>query len=379
MKTVAGNNIRILFFIGSLCSGGKERRLVELLSYLKSKEAYDLLLVMTRDEIHYPEFHKLDIPKIVIHKRFKKNDISVFIKLYSICNSYKPHLIHTWGRIQTFYTLPTVLGKKIPLINSQITAAPPQVNKWSIFQIIDKLNFITSTIILSNSKAGLNAYKPPHKKSRIIHNGINLKRVEDLPDMQVVKAKYDIKTPHIVLMVASFTPNKDYALFSKVAHLVTKERSDITFIGVGGYLDNDHLFQKLKAETKGNKQILFLERTSNVEALINACSIGVLFSNKAVHGEGISNAIMEYMALSKPVIANDAGGTSEILIDNRTGFLVKDETPEQISKMLMDLMDDENKRKRFGNEGREAIEKYFTIDKMGLQFEKVYQEAVHIN
>mgnify|MGYP003575504846 CR=1 FL=1 len=367
--------VRILFFIGSLCSGGKERRLVELLSYLKNKEAYEMLLVMTRDEIHYPEFYKLNIPKVVIKKSFKKNDISIFFKLYSTCIKFKPHLIHTWGRIQSFYALPSVLGKKIPLVNSQITAAPPRLSPWSLNKFIDRLNFIYSKVILSNSKAGLKSYRPPLEKSRVIYNGINLGRVVNLPDEQLVKSSFGIKTPYTVLMVASYTQNKNYLLFHEVATLVTKERSDITFIGVGGCLDDDNLFKSLKAASVNNGQILFLERTPDVEALISVCSIGVLFSNKVVHGEGISNAIMEYMALAKPVIANDAGGTSEILIDDVTGFLIKDESPRQISRLMIDLIDDEDRRKKFGNAGRMMIEKYFTIDKMGFEFEKVYMEA----
>lgn len=373
-----GEKIRILFFIGSLCSGGKERRLIELLSFLKNKDIYELLLVMTRDEVHYPEFYKLNIPKVIIKKSFKKNDISVFFKLYVICSKYKPHLIHTWGSIQSFYALPAVVVRSIPLVNSQITAAPPQVKQWSLSQFINKLNFLYSKIILSNSKAGLHSYNPPLEKSRVIHNGINLKRVDNLQDVQLVKSRYGIKTPYLVLMVASFTQNKDYTLFYKIAKLVTKERADITFIGIGGFLDNDHIFKSLKADTVNNNQILFLERTSDVESLIKVCTVGVLFSNKSIHGEGISNAIMEYMALAKPVIANDAGGTNEILIDNENGFLVKDENPEQISQLLIDLIDDENKRIKFGNNGRALIEKNFTIDKMGLEFEKVYNEAVRI-
>ena len=41
--------------------------------------------------------------------------------------------------------------------------------------------------------------------------------------------------------------------------------------------------------------------------------IGVLTTNHLVTGEGISNVIMEYMALQKPVIATIGGGTAESL------------------------------------------------------------------
>ena len=40
-----------------------------------------------------------------------------------------------------------------------------------------------------------------------------------------------------------------------------------------------------------------------------------LTTNDLIHKEGVSNSILEYMALSKPVIATDGGGTNEIVID----------------------------------------------------------------
>ena len=54
--------MKILFFIETLAAGGKERRLVELLSYLKTNTEFELLLVIRRDEIEYPTFYNLSIP-----------------------------------------------------------------------------------------------------------------------------------------------------------------------------------------------------------------------------------------------------------------------------------------------------------------------------
>ena len=47
---MASNNrpTRILYFIGSLEAGGKERRLIELLTYLKQKEGFDLMVVVMK-------------------------------------------------------------------------------------------------------------------------------------------------------------------------------------------------------------------------------------------------------------------------------------------------------------------------------------------
>ena len=124
-----------------------------------------------------------------------------------------------------------------------------------------------------------------------------------------------------------------------------------------------------------NPRILLTGRIHDVEALVNTCTVGVLFSNKAVHGEGISNSVMEYMSLARPVIANDAGGTKEIMQHNVNGYLVTQQTENEIIAMIMGLIDNPEKCTAFGNAGRKIIEGSFSLDKMGKAFEKTYEDV----
>lgn len=368
---------RILFFIGSLVSGGKERRLIELLTYLKEQGSYDLMMVVTKDEVHYPAFFKLEIPYQVIRKQRKKNDLSVFYQFYKICKKFQPNLIHTWGSMQSFYTLPAVIGQGVPLVNSQITAAPPHINKWSVVNLIDRINFRFSKVILSNSKAGIDAYNPPVGKGKVIYNGLNTERFVNLPPIDEMRSKYGIKTPYSVVMSASFTANKDYRFFYQVADAVTKRRKDITFIGVGRADKTSGLYDEIKSLSKGNDLMIFPGRINDVEALVNACTVGMLFSNKSVHGEGISNSVLEYMALGKPVIANDAGGTREIVHSNENGYLIADQTPEQVADLLTGLIDDKEKYRLYGARSKQIIDELFSLQEMGKAFERVYGEVLN--
>ena len=370
---------RIIIFIGSLAPGGKERRLIEMLTYFQNKKCCEFLLVMSQDIIHYKDFYKLEIPYKILRRKFEKNNLGPFVEFYRICREFQPNLVHTWGRIQTFYALPAIIMQHIPLLNSQITSAPPLMKKWSVNFLIDRVNFYFSKHILSNSKAGIESYKPPFKKSGVIYNGINPDRFKNLPPAGEIRQKYGITTPYIVLMVASFSTHKDYDLFYNVAEYVTKKRKDITFIGVGGIGKNDFQYRELVRRTSGNQLILFPGRINDVEALINISTIGVLFSNRLVHGEGISNAIMEYMSLGKPVIANDAGGTREIVFNDRNGFLVTSETVPAIAALVNRLVDDPALCKQFGEESIRIIREHFLLEKMGSEFWEVYDKLLPKN
>ncbi len=131
---------------------------------------------------------------------------------------------------------------------------------------------------------------------------------------------------------------------------------------------DDTLYQKL-VEPEFNERIKFLGRQGNVESIINICDIGVL----ATYTEGISNAIMEFMALGKPVIATDGGGSGELIKDGETGFLVKPKSPEELASKIEYLLDNEKLAASMGEKGRARIRKEFSMEKMINSFVGLYR------
>ena len=347
--------------------------MLELLSYLKSQDAYELLLVINYHIVDYPSFTALDVPYKILGKKRNHKDPKLFFQFYQICKDFKPDIIHTWGGMQAFYSIPASLLKRIPLVNSQITNAPPKIEKFAFINLVNRINFKFSTVILSNSLAGIQAYNPPRKKSQVIYNGVNPDRFINLPAPKDVKGNYGITTPYAVVMVGSFSKKKDFGQFYKVAKYVIRQRDDITFIGAGGPEKDATEFERLTEFTKNNPRILFPGRIDDVEALVNACDVGVLFSP---NGEGISNAILEYLALSKPVIANDAGGTRELVRHKENGYLVNNESTQQIADMILGLINDPDKCNSFGQKGKELIDHQFTLLEMGSAFEELYREIL---
>lgn len=372
MKGETKAKIRILFFIGSLGTGGKERRLIELLGYLKEKDNYDLLVVTTKEGVELPKFTELNIRMVVLNDKTLISKMNFFFHLHSTVKRFKPHIIHTWGRMQTLYALPTVLITKTKLVNGQITSAPPKIS--TLDAIIDRFNFSISDVILSNSKAGIEVLNPPRNKARVIFNGIDLKRFEDLPDTSSVRTKYGIDTPYLILMVANFTNNKDFKLFFNLGRRVVTNRNDVTMMGVGYFEEDSELVKSCKEIIDGHPLLKIQPGTKEVESLINACDIGILFSNRAIHGEGISNSVIEYMALGKPVIANDAGGTKEIVITDKTGYLITNESLEQIHEKVNELLSRPDLRSCMGQNAKQMIQSEFSVKKMGSAFESLYSE-----
>jgi glycosyltransferase involved in cell wall biosynthesis len=363
--------VKILFFIESLHSGGKERRLVELLAYLKRKPQYEMLLVLTRPDIHYKKFLELGIPYEVLERRLLKKDPLLFYKFYKTCCRFRPDVIHTWGNMVSFYSLPAVLLLGIPLVNGQITSALPRIPKLSKLSVMSKLSFRFARIILANSKAGLASHGIGKEKGRVIYNGIDLERFKNPADQDVLNAKYGIRTPFAVIMVASFSAMKDHDKFIDVAREAAAIRNDVTFLAVGDGLNLERIKNRAAEDKLTN--VIFSGRVEDVESLVALADIGVLFSPR---GEGTSNSILEYMASGKPVLANDSGGTAEIVKHGVNGLLLSDETPAQIAGLISGLLDDLLKRTAMGEAGKKMIGESFSVDRMGKEFETVYKAMI---
>lgn len=364
------NKIKILFFIDSLRAGGKERRFSELLKRLKFNTNIDFEIVVMSRDIHYKDILNLNYPIHYLIRKTKK-DLNIFRKFLKICNKYKPDIVHTWDNMTSVIAVPACKILKIRIVNGMVVDSPTIRNIFNKNWVRARITFPFSDVIIGNSKAGLSAYNAPLHKSLVINNGYNFERNQHLSSREQILAELNICTTYVVAMVATFSAKKDYKTYFEAASKVLSIRKDVTFLAIGK--DTDSLAAKSLVDIKyRDKYFKFLGSKSNIESYINIADIGVL----ATFTEGISNAIMEFMAAKKPVLATDGGGTNEIIEDSITGFLLKARNPQDLADKIELLLKDENKRIQMGKSGQKRIKDYFSIDIMTNQYVSIYKKIL---
>ena len=114
--------------------------------------------------------------------------------------------------------------------------------------------------------------------------------------------------------------------------------------------------------------IRFLGKQRDIESIVNVFDVGVLAS----YADGISNSIMEYMAVGKPVVATDHGGTREIVVHNKTGFLVEPKNPGQMAAKIEFLLNDRETARAMGQEGYERLRHEFSLERMTKRYIELY-------
>lgn len=364
--------MRILMLTESFRIGGKERRIIELLKKLELYEDVVCEVIILKNLIEYSEVRHLKKTSIRIIERKIKKDPSVIFKIAKITKAFNPDIVHSWGPLPSIVSFPVARFYHKTFINNMISNAFVGLLSKTWFRA--KLSFPFSNVIVSNSQAGLDAYKVRANKGRVIYNGFDFKRLENLTDQITVRGRFDIRGSFVVGMVGVFHERKDFDTFFSAAKEILLQGKDLCFIAVGNgpYLE----YYKAQIGPELERRILLPGSVNSIESLINVFDIGVLTTNTKVHQEGISNSIMEYMALGKPVIATKGGGTSELIQHNKNGLLIEPFSKTDLIENILDLYNNPLKRAELGKNARETIQNSFSMDQMAEDYIQLYESVI---
>ena len=84
---------------------------------------------------------------------------------------------------------------------------------------------------------------------------------------------------------------------------------------------------------------------------------------------------LEAMALEKPIIASNAGGPKEVVVDKQTGILVPPKDPQALANAVIELVKN-NKLSYMGKTGRQRVERSFSLDSHVQKVERLYEEIL---
>ena len=371
-----GVPLRVLHFIDNLGPGGKERQLVELLKGLEAgldtgpdptpgadpghRGGCDSCVVSMTEGVFYAEL--LALRRVTLRSliRRSRKDWRAFAQFYREVREFAPDVIVAWDHMTAIYAVPAALWAGVPLVNAMIRDAPDRLS-WTAWSRA-RLSFPFCRLIVANSQAGLDAYGVRGAKARVIANGIDASRLLGLEETRAVRQRLGLGDALVVGMVSTFRPWKDQPTLVRAAELVLGQRAGVVFLFIGDG-ETRAACQALVAPALAGR-IRFLGGCADgIESLVNVLDIGVL----ATFTEGLSNSIMEYMALAKPVVATDGGGTRELVIDGVTGFLVPARDARQLADRLLALLDDPALRRQLGNAGQRRVLDGFCLARMVAQ------------
>lgn len=362
--------MKLIHIIASLYGGGRERRMLQLVKGLAHDHKIEQTIITFSNKKDYNiDFQSLKVDIIYLNM---KSSFHGFTLLNQTFRQLKPDIVHSWCDNPTVMMSTSIL--KHIYRYKYIAGFVADGNRLTKFKqkISMHINFQSAESIVSNSKAGLIAKNAPLYKSKVIYNGFDFDRLLHLPNLDNIKKSLNITTPYIVSMVARFTPSKNYQMLLDTAFELQKRRNDITILAVG----KGELLESFKEQTKKRNisNIIFTGFRNDVECIMKISTLSILFTNEEVHSEGVSNSIMESMAVGTPVIATDGGGTPEIITAGTDGFIVKPNDYKMAAEIIDKLLNDKSLLNKLSISAMQKIKNQFSLSKMTQEYLKLYKE-----
>lgn len=115
-------------------------------------------------------------------------------------------------------------------------------------------------------------------------------------------------------------------------------------------------------------RVRFLGDRADVDEILAALDVFVLPSRT----EGMSNALLEAMAMALPVVATAVGGTPEVIADGRSGLLVPADDPAAMAAAVGRVLADPARSNALGESARAVVEERYGARSMVRRLEGIY-------
>ena len=221
----------------------------------------------------------------------------------------------------------------------------------------------TKNRILSNSYI--------NKEIKVIYNG--LPESNSLTENQK-ENKICLNAGHRnILMLGNFQQNKGQLKFIEAANIIKLRNPNVYFTFIGNVYDQEYFMKCCEQLKKYNLQ----NSSTILHGINNASEYMNLFDAVAVpsmYDESFGLISVEAMSKGVPVVAFACGGIPEVLVDGRDGYIVSVGDYKGMADRLLEIISDEEKRKKMGQNGRDDYIQKFSVNAMKENYYEIIEK-----
>jgi glycosyltransferase involved in cell wall biosynthesis len=193
-----------------------------------------------------------------------------------------------------------------------------------------------TTRVLANSErvkqAVVKMEKLPPGKVDVVYNGVDTGHFRPSAELRnAARSQLMLGDAHIAIgIMANLRPVKRIDLFLRAAAVVTSSLPHARFLVIGEGPSRSEL-ERLVEQLGLQDRVNFLGALPDPLATLNALDVAVLCSDS----EGMSNAVLEYLACGLPCVVTDVGGNREAVRD--TGIVIPPNDSSALADALVKL------------------------------------------
>lgn len=313
------------------------------------------------------------VPVVVLGKR-PGIDWSIVIKLMRLFRRERPHIVQSYNWATFLYVWLAARLTRVPVVihgeygYDELGAIGHRL--WMKRFLAHHVNRLT-TVSVDLEKLMIDHWNVPPERITYIPNGIELDRYPEDATPERLRREFGLTLDNQVIMsIGRLVPVKDFPTLIRAFARVNARRPKTRLFVVGAG-DREDLEQV--AESVGVRNaVTFPGQRLDVPELLNLCDVYVNSSRF----EGMSNAILEAMAASRPVVATSVGGNAELVREGETGFLYPPGDDAALAGHLERLLEETPLRTAMGAAARKIIARDHPIERTVDAYNNMYVESM---
>jgi len=345
--------VRVCFVIERLGIGGTERQLLALIGGLNRSRVQPYLCLLDGSDELSRSLEPKDCPtlRLGVRSLLRPSTVRQAWRFARFLRRERIDVVQVMFPDSTYFAVPVARLAGVP----RIVRARRNLGYWMkpidrlLGRVVSRLVDVTLTNCEACRKAVIRQEGARPESVVVLENGIDMEPFLRIP----APAVSENGRPRRVGMVANLRPVKGTDVFARAAAIVRSRRSDVVF-EIAGAGDDAGLVRL--AERLGVRDHLRLAgHVADVPQFLGRLDVAVLTS----HSEGLSNALIEYMAAGRPIVATAVGGNFELIEDGVHGLLVRPGDPHAMAAAVERLLRDRELAARLSAAARaRALERY---------------------
>ncbi|NNF60388.1 MAG: glycosyltransferase [Gammaproteobacteria bacterium] len=360
--------MKILYVTDSLKIGGAETLLLDMARDFTAR-GHQVEIAYFTDGPLRGEFAALGITPHRLSRHGLKNP-GALLRMALLIRRFKPNVIHTHLRKSDLAGQLTARLMQVPVRVSTAHNIDPWRSNRALSAIAAACTAGCHKIIAVSSEVcdyTVNVAGESADKVVTICNGIDLQRFDPATVQPASGDPWDSAGP-LIGIIGRLDPQKDHATFLAAAALISAQEPRARFVIVGDGIERNRL-ARLAAKLNLGEKAVFAGLQRDMPAVLAALDI-IVFSSR---WEGLPVALLEALAMCRPVVGTAVGGIPGVIEHGTTGLLVPPAEPAALAERIRQLLGDDALAARLGAAGRRLVAQQYSQRRMHDQVLALYE------